>query len=147
MALSVAGFPPDREPRWRIEFTGEAQRWYRRLSLEDKARMAAAFDRVREHGPAARRPHVGVIKGSRHHNMKELRSTGGNLRALFAFDRNRRAIVLLGGDKTDQWKSWYERMIPRADRLYDQHMRRTGKEGAWGPRRASPGRSSGGKER
>jgi len=31
--------------------------------------------------------------------MKELRSFGGFLRALFAFDPKRRAIVLLGGNE------------------------------------------------
>jgi len=41
--------------------------------------------------------------------MKELRSFGGYLRALFAFDPKRRAIVLLGGDKRGYWRGWYER--------------------------------------
>lgn len=143
MALPAHGSPPDPQPRWRLVFTAEAQRWYRGLSAEEKAGMTAAFDRVLEHGPAARRPFVATIKGSRHHNMKEFRSTGGNLRALFAFDRNRHAIVLVGGDKTGQWRNWYERTIPRADRLYDQHLRRSGKEARW----RNPGRNSGGKSR
>jgi hypothetical protein len=59
-------------------------------------------------------------------NMKELRSVGGHIRALFAFDPRRRAIVLLGGDKTNDWKGWYERNIPRADKLYDKHLRSLG---------------------
>jgi hypothetical protein len=124
-------------------FTAEARRWYKGLSPEDKARIAAAFDRLERRGPALRRPFVGAIRGSRHHNMKELRSTGGNLRALFAFDRNRHGIVLVGGDKTGQWHSWYERTIPTADRLYDRHLQRMGKEGGWGNR----GRKSGERSR
>jgi hypothetical protein len=39
---------------------------------------------------------VKLIKGSRHHNMKELRSVGGQLRVLFAFDPHRRGILLVG---------------------------------------------------
>lgn len=62
------------------------------------------------------------IKGSRHSNMKELRSFGGHLRALFAFDPKRQAIVLLGGDKTGDWTGWYERNIPLADDLYDDYL-------------------------
>jgi hypothetical protein len=40
--------------------------------------MAAPIDLVEQHGPTLGRPVVDSIKGSRHHNMKELRSTGGN---------------------------------------------------------------------
>jgi hypothetical protein len=58
-------------------------------------------------GPNLGRPAVDSIKSSRHHNMKELRSVGGNLRALFCFDPRRTAIVLLGGDKSNDWVGWY----------------------------------------
>lgn len=54
--------------------------------------------------------------------MKELRSTGGNVRILFAFDPERKAILLIGGDKTDQWTDWYSENISRADDLYDEHL-------------------------
>lgn len=72
------------EPGWEIRFTPEAERWY--LGLDDRAAesIAAAFDELARLGPAARRPSVGTIHGSRNHNMKEARSFGGNLRALLA---------------------------------------------------------------
>ena len=35
------------------------------------------------------------------------------------FDPRRTAIVLLGGDKTGEWNTWYETAIPTADDLYD----------------------------
>jgi hypothetical protein len=54
--------------------------------------------------------------------MKELRSTGGNIRVLFALDPKRQAILLLGGDKTGQWTRWYAENIPIADDLYDAHL-------------------------
>jgi hypothetical protein len=73
---------------------------------------------------------VDTIKGSRHHNMKELRSVGGHLRALFCFDPLRRAIVLLGGDKRNDWTGWYERNIPTADALYDEYLDHLRTEGA-----------------
>ncbi|MDQ6776003.1 MAG: type II toxin-antitoxin system RelE/ParE family toxin [Actinomycetota bacterium] len=92
-------------------------------------RIRTAIERLKEGGPSLGRPSVDSIKRSRHHNMKELRSAGGNLRALFTFDPQRRAVVLVGGDKTGDWKGWYKRNIPRADRLYDRHLRNLGKEG------------------
>jgi hypothetical protein len=100
--------------------------------------VAAALDQLERHGPRLGRPFVDSIKRSRHHNMKELRSVGGHLRALFAFDPRRRAVVLLGGDKTNDWKGWYARSIPRADQLYTRHLRNRGGRGEW------PGQSRGG---
>lgn len=62
--------------------------------------------------------------------MKELRSQhqGRPLRTLFAFDPRRRAILLIGGDKTGDDR-FYMRMIPLADDLYDEHLETLRKEG------------------
>lgn len=53
--------------------------------------------------------------------MKELRiSSGGRrLRVLFMFDPRGTAILLLGGDKTGSWSSWYTDAVEMADELYD----------------------------
>ena len=80
-------------------------------------------------GPALGRPLVDTISGSRHANMKELRPRGGNLRVLFAFDPRRLAILLIGGDKSGEWNAWYQRMIPLADDLYDEHLATLKREG------------------
>ncbi len=130
--------PPTSGQRWEIEFTAQAERWYKALSAEDSKRITAAINKLKRTGPNLGRPFVDSIKGSRHHNMKELRSSGGNLRALFAFDPRRRAVVLVGGDKTGDWSGWYKRNIPRADRRYDQYLRSMGKEE---PCRSSPRRA------
>jgi hypothetical protein len=134
--------PPASKPRWNIEFSVEADRWYTALTQQDTDRIAAAIDRLELVGPTLGRPRVASIKGSRHHNMKELRSRCGNLRALFAFDPHRHAVVLVGGDKTGDWKGWYKRNIPHADRLYDQHLRALGKEAPWRPSARRAGRPS-----
>jgi hypothetical protein len=54
--------------------------------------------------------------------MKELRPHGGHMRVLFAFDPRRMAILLMGGDKSRRWSSWYAEAIPAADALYDEHL-------------------------
>lgn len=41
---------------------------------------------------------------------------------LFAFDRKRKAILLVGGDKSDNWKAWYEINVPIADDRFDEHQ-------------------------
>ena len=62
--------------------------------------------------------------------MKELRaSKGGALRVLFMFDPRRAVILLLGGDKTGEWDSWYESAIPAADDLYDAYLTELRDEG------------------
>jgi hypothetical protein len=38
-----------------------------------------------------------------------------------AFDPRRKAILLVGGDKTGD-NRWYDVHIPIADRLYDEHL-------------------------
>ena len=69
---------------------------------------------------------VDTVMASRHPNMKELRpgSTGRTeIRVLFAFDRQRKAILLLGGDKSCDWRGWYRINIPIADDMFDEHQR------------------------
>lgn len=62
------------------------------------------------------------IESSRYHNMKELRPVATNIRILFAFDLQRTAILLLGGDKTGEWNRWYEENVPVADKLYAERL-------------------------
>src|SRR5271167_2241812 len=114
---------------WEIELTDQAIEWLMSLNQEDRAAIAASIDLLEQLGPNLGRPAVDSIKSSRHHNMKELRSIGGNLHSLFCFDPRRTAIVLLGGDKTGDWAGWYERNVPLADDLYDDYLDEIRKEG------------------
>jgi hypothetical protein len=41
--------------------------------------------------------------------MKELRPAGTSIRILFIFDSARQAVLLLGGDKAGNWRSWHDR--------------------------------------
>lgn len=107
---------------WEVELTDEAIAWYQALPNAEQLRVAAAIDKLEAEGPSLGRPFVDSIKDSRHRNMKELRPLGGNLRLLFCFDPRRSAIVLLGGDKTNDWTGWYDRHIPIADSLYDTYI-------------------------
>lgn len=114
---------------WDIEATDRFVEWYRSLGDDDAESVTAAVNKLEEQGPTLRRPFVDTIKGSRHANMKELRPLGGNLRILFVFDPRRSAILLLGGDKTNRWRDWYDKMIPVADALYDEHLEALRREG------------------
>lgn len=62
--------------------------------------------------------------------MRELRvqHRGRPYRVLYAFDPWRVALLLIGGEKTGDDR-WYERFVPIADRLYDEHLRTIKREG------------------
>lgn len=137
----------ERPTEWKIDHSPQVARWLRSLSEKDATRIGAAIRQLERGGPSLSGGVVKLIRGSRHHNMKELRSVGGHLRVLFAFDKSRSAILLVGGDKTGNWTGWYDRNIPKADKMYDKHLRSQGREGAWaattrkaGERSAATGR-------
>ena len=57
-----------------------------------------------------------------------MQSGGEPLRIFYAFDRRRTAILLIGGNKAGDDR-FYERMIPLADRLYDDYLNELKREG------------------
>ena len=94
---------------------GSVRSWAESLAQADAEALLAAVRVLRDQGPALGRPLVDTVSSSRHSNLKELRpgSTGRTeVRVLFAFDLERRAILLVGGDKSDGWTGWYDSNIP-----------------------------------
>ncbi|MGH9513411.1 MAG: type II toxin-antitoxin system RelE/ParE family toxin [Terriglobales bacterium] len=116
---------------WEIEFTGTFEVWWNDLSTEEQEEINAKVELLEERGPTLSRPHADRIESSRHSNMKELRGKVDQryLRVLFAFDPRRTALLLLGGDKTGD-PNWYEKFVPVADDLFDQHLKEIGQEGS-----------------
>lgn len=113
-----------------VEYTDPFGEWWETLSEEQQIALAASVDLLEALGPALGRPHCDTVNGSRHANMKELRTQcqGHPLRTFFAFDPRRCAILLIGGDKTGDDR-FYERMVPLADRLYDGYLAELQEEG------------------
>jgi hypothetical protein len=92
-------------------------------SLQDE--LLAHAKLLGEFGPNLGRPTVDGLKGSKHANMKELRFAwnGGVWRIAFAFDINRQAILLVGGDKGGAHeRRFYKRLITIADKRFDEHL-------------------------
>ena len=86
--------------------------------------IAATVELPMEHGPTLPFPYSSGLEGSRHGHMRELRiqSGGRPIRVFYAFDPRRAAILPVGGDKTGDDR-FYERFVPLADRLYDEHLK------------------------
>ena len=108
---------------WEIEYTDEFEDWWLSLSETEQISVAATVQLLEERGPQLPFPHSSGINGSKHNHMRELRTQydGHPYRTLYAFDPRRSAILLLGGDKTGDGQ-WYDKHIPLADKLYDEHL-------------------------
>jgi len=112
---------------WDILETTEYAAWFAGLTEKQQKAVLMRLQSLSEAGPALGRPYADSLRGSRHRGLKELRvSSGGHLRVLFIFDPHRRCVLLLGGDKAQdsKWNDWYREAIPRAEALYEQHLRR-----------------------
>lgn len=113
---------------WEIKLHPEVDTWFLDLCDTDPESadlVERAIDVLSEQGPRLGRPLVDRIKGSRYHNMKELRpaSAGATeVRILFVFDPQRSGILLVAGDKSGNWKGWYDAQIPVADARYAEHL-------------------------
>ncbi len=108
---------------WPIEYTDEFGAWWDGLTNAEQISIDAHVRKLEQRGPNLPFPYSSGINGSRHAHMRELRvqSGGKPLRVFYAFDPHRSAILLIGGDKTGD-KRFYDRMIPVADDLYDDHL-------------------------
>ncbi|WP_348269459.1 type II toxin-antitoxin system RelE/ParE family toxin [Edaphobacter paludis] len=98
--------------------------WYEELSMEEQASVEYVVDLLIEAGPALAHPHSSGINASKFSHMRELRiqHKGRPYRVLYAFDPTRSALLILGGDKTGDDR-WYDKMVPKADKLYEDHLK------------------------
>ncbi|HEV2117738.1 MAG TPA: type II toxin-antitoxin system RelE/ParE family toxin [Terriglobales bacterium] len=108
---------------WDVEYTDEFEAWWNTLEVDEQEEVEAKVELLEEFGPVLPRPHADVIVTSKHAKMKELRAdvVRRQLRVLYAFDPRRKAILLIGGDKTGS-PNWYKQYVPRADELFDDHL-------------------------
>lgn len=131
-----------REPYWTVSWEVDL---HTDFVPEFEALPEAVQDELLAHvailelfGPPLGRPRVDTLKGSRHTNMKELRfyAADGVWRFAFAFDPERKGIVLSGGDKSGgSEKRFYRQLIAKANDRFDAHLAIVGRRG---PTRRAP---------
>ena len=108
---------------WVVEFYDAFEPEFDALPDEVQDAILARAALLEREGPQLGRPHADTLRGSRHTNMKELRchAGGGIWRIAFAFDPERRAILLVAGEKSGgSEKRFYRRLIARADERFDR---------------------------
>ncbi len=110
---------------WNVTTTDEFDAWFADLSEDSQVEVIAKVELLKLFGPKLARPHADTLKGSKYANMKELRADPQSqvLRIAFAFDPNREAILLVGGDKSGRGqKQFYKRLLAKAEKLYETHL-------------------------
>jgi len=110
---------------WDVQLDEDFAVWLMGLTVEVRNEILAHADLQREHGPHLGRPYVDTLEDSAFTNMKELRVQfrGDPWRILFAFDPNRAAILLVGGNKRGD-KRWYKKHQPITDERFQRHLKR-----------------------
>ena len=108
---------------WTVITTELFNTWLEQQEESVQEKVLAALVVLEQKGPSLGRPLVDTVYDSKFTNMKELRvqHRGRPLRAFFAFDPLRQAIVLCIGDKSGK-KRFYTEMLSIADQQYERHL-------------------------
>jgi hypothetical protein len=113
--------------RWTVAIADEFEPEFDELNEDVQTEILALSLLLQRFGPQLKRPHADTLKASRHANMKELRfaADDGVWRVAYAFDLERKAILLVAGDKSGvSEKQFYRALIRKADDRFDAHLAR-----------------------
>jgi len=116
---------------WTVLFHDAFDSEFVDLSEAVQDELLAQAKLLAQFGPTLGRPRVDTLKGSQHANMKELRfdADDGVWRVAFAFDPNRRAVLLVAGDKSGgSEKRFYRQLVRTADKRFAEHLEHVRKE-------------------
>lgn len=111
-----------------VIYTDSYEQWLDSLSENMQDDAYAAADLLARYGVNLAFPYSSKVEGSKLRALRELRfvSQRRKIRVLYVFDPFRQAILLFGGDKTND-KNWYIKSIPAAEKSYRQYLERKGK--------------------
>jgi hypothetical protein len=104
-----------------VEGTEEFEAWFLALTDKDAEAVARVVGLLEEKGVALGFPYSSEIKGSEALRELRVQSGGHPLRMFYAFDPLRRAVLLLGGDKTGNDR-FYETFVPRAEHIWADYL-------------------------
>ena len=110
---------------WRVIFHPEFYLEFGEFSETIQDGLLARVVLLQHFGPQLGRPYVDTLQGSRYSNLKELRVDieNGIWRIAFAFDPERKAILLFAGNKAGiDSRLFYKQLIRIADKRYNNHL-------------------------
>jgi hypothetical protein len=82
---------------------------------------------IAQFGPTLGRPYSDTLKSKKYKNLKELRLTTvtGEWRVSYAFDPERKAVLLMGASKSGvSQKLFYNKLITLSEERYTRHLER-----------------------
>jgi hypothetical protein len=113
---------------WEIITSESYDAWFEEQDEDDKAVIRSKVYLLGEQGPNLGRPHADTLKGSKKlSNLKELRpKTDAHVfRVVYIFDLERKALLLIGGDKKGKnQKKFYKDLIRQAEQIYAAYLER-----------------------
>src|SRR3954451_12945642 len=103
--------------------TAEFEDWFLGLGTADARAVVRGVGLLEAKGLALGFPYSSALAGSRY-ALRELRvqCSGRPLRIVYAFDPQRQAVLILGGDKTGDDR-FYSRMIPKAETIWERYLK------------------------
>ena len=103
--------------------TDEFAAWFDELSKEHQKSVIHIVDLLERFGVQLGFPYSSDLKGTKH-AFRELRvkAQGAQIRIAYAFDPQRDAVLLLGGDKVGDDR-FYEWLIPAAEKIWLQYLK------------------------
>jgi hypothetical protein len=107
-----------------IVVTDEYVQWWESLDEDEQISVRSVVDLLENLGVTLEFPYSTAIVQSR--KLRELRvqHAGRPYRVLYAFDPARKAVLLVGGNKTGNDR-WYEEYVPWAERIFADYLRET----------------------
>jgi hypothetical protein len=111
---------------WIVEFHEEFLPEFEAFAQPVQDELAAMVELLAVFGPHLKRPGADTLNGSDYANMKELRfeANKGVWRVAYAFDPERKAILLVAGDKAGvAQRRFYRALISKADERFSNHLK------------------------
>jgi hypothetical protein len=111
---------------WDVETTDEYDAWFTEQAGDSQASIRMKVELLTAYGPRLPRPYADTLKGSSLSNLKELRAKTEShvFRVAFLFDEERKAILLIGGDKKGKdEKRFYRNLIKQAEEIYEAYRK------------------------
>jgi hypothetical protein len=114
---------------WTVEFEDEFVSEFGRLSTRVQDALLAHASVLENEGPLLGRPLVDTLKNSAFPNMKELRFNvdQGVWRVAFAFDTQRKCVLLVAGNKVGLRDKaevrFYQALIKSADARFARYLK------------------------
>jgi hypothetical protein len=111
---------------WEVITSENYDDWFIEQEKDDQIAILGKVYLLEEQGPNLGRPHADTLKGSKKlSNLKELRprTDAHVFRVAYIFDPERKALLLIGGDKKGKnQKKFYKDLIKQAERIYAAYL-------------------------